>query len=331
MSTANTKLLTNGLSVALALCGVASCDDVENGEFVYDAVEDRSGGGHGNGGPRLNTDVEFAEGTESYQLSLEEVAGPHIGAARVSTQNGMLPLTSLNLTADGELIGRRNKHVFQGADMIGAELEFVNGVSQNEKILHVVDYREGLRDNGEVGHFYELELEIVHHATFPFCSESLSESNEALFLKGIEVDHETLEVTANQLGEVDAHDQAYTACTEGAVGKLALWGFGPQDVGPQQYETGIRAALADYCWDANPQTEAGTEIYLSWDREEIDNIIGSGLAVEAMWGADGTLCIGSPRKANAQYPCGIPTCANSNHDVDDEVLVTFIVDPGIVI
>ncbi len=90
------------------------------------------------------------------------------------------------------------------------------------------------------------------------------------------------------------------SCTSGAAGKCVRIGYRPWASAPDgrslrpYHEACVRMLRADYCGDGTPHTRAGTPV--AWiDRA---GLIGewrgrarSELRVEAVWGADGAVCV----------------------------------------
>jgi hypothetical protein len=106
-------------------------------------------------------------------------------------------------------------------------------------------------------------------------------------------------------------DNTYVACTNGATGKAATWGFYDLAVGEGDwkiFEVAIRMIRADYCYDGVSFTHAGVSMAYEDRWHAADP---SDLPVEAVWGADGLLCRGQGRSLEVPKTCGevaVPAC-----------------------
>lgn len=113
-------------------------------------------------------------------------------------------------------------------------------------------------------------------------------------------------------------DNTYVACTHGATGKAAGWGYYDlaMDLDDLEiFEVAIRMIRADYCYDGVSHTIAGVPLLIedAWavNLQGLDE--GEERAIEAVWGESGLLCRGSGRLAAIPAACGngqakIPTC-----------------------
>jgi|JI9StandDraft_2_1071091.scaffolds.fasta_scaffold51256_1 hypothetical protein len=133
----------------------------------------------------------------------------------------------------------------------------------------------------------------------------------ARLLPGFSLNEATGQVTA-------LADNTYVACTNGATGKAAGWGYYDLAMDLEDleiFEVAIRTIRADYCYDGVSHTVAGVPLLIedAWavnlqgiDEEEERKI-------EAVWGESGLLCRGSGRLEAIPPSCGgekakIPSC-----------------------
>lgn len=118
-------------------------------------------------------------------------------------------------------------------------------------------------------------------------------------------------VTVSSLGVVASSDPHITvACTSGAIGKSALWGY-PSWASPyagmsgiQQLQAASRAIRADYCHDGTSHTVDGTPVQIM---DRYSNAFDDPTeATEAVWGGDGSKCaVVDNRLGSANdYKCG---------------------------
>ena len=132
-------------------------------------------------------------------------------------------------------------------------------------------------------------------------------------------------------GQVEAlADNTYVACTHGATGKAATWGYYDLalDLGDfEPFEVAIRAIRADYCYDGVPHTQTGTPLLI----EDAWGVNAEGLGdpeakLEAVWGETGLLCRGQGRVTAIPKACGkrsIPVCAPGT-TIDSYANATFV-------
>lgn len=109
---------------------------------------------------------------------------------------------------------------------------------------------------------------------------------------------------------VDAEGQLYLACSAGAIGKCARWGYWPQDPATRElHEACTRMVRADYGGDGATATRDGTAIKLC-DRLGILPCDDGHGPLEAAWSRDGAVCVARPRLSDlatleqleARYP-----------------------------
>ena len=111
------------------------------------------------------------------------------------------------------------------------------------------------------------------------------------------------------------------ACAGSAAAKLRLMNYGPQSdfdgeghpASVHQRQATLKMLTADYCGDGTSYTENGTA--LAWENAEgtVQTMTQTG-KVEAVWGADGALCLESTRVAGTSVACSLPTCTSLGLD-----------------
>lgn len=107
------------------------------------------------------------------------------------------------------------------------------------------------------------------------------------------------------------------ACAGSAAAKLKLLGYGPQTkapgastpASPAARQATLKMITADYCGEGESYTENGTPVV--W-RNHAGTVDSSNYhvpgAIEAVWTADGALCLGATRIVDAAVDCDLPTC-----------------------
>ncbi len=145
------------------------------------------------------------------------------------------------------------------------------------------------------------------------CAGSLLEplASAATVLGGETYNNETKEVNAGQTGWFTL------ACAGSAAAKMKLMGYAPQTNFPgtsapstaDARQATLKMITADYCGEGVSYTANGTPVV--WENHEgtVDssNWHTPGV-VEAVWTADGALCLGTPRIAGTEAACTLPTC-----------------------
>jgi hypothetical protein len=106
------------------------------------------------------------------------------------------------------------------------------------------------------------------------------------------------------------------ACAGSAAAKLRLLGYGPQSdfdgegnpASVDQRQATLKMITADYCGDGHSYTANGTP--LQWENAEgTVQPPGATGPREAVWSADGALCLDHPRIAGTAVACDLPSCA----------------------
>lgn len=125
-------------------------------------------------------------------------------------------------------------------------------------------------------------------------------------------------------GVVAAAPRSVTiACVGEAAAKMKLMDFHPggaRGASPAERQATLRMITADYCGTGTSFTQTGTPV--AW-RDNLDTIKpphGEDI-MEALWDADGALCLSTPRfvaREDVAAVCAIPTC-------DDEAIVDGVV------
>jgi hypothetical protein len=111
------------------------------------------------------------------------------------------------------------------------------------------------------------------------------------------------------------------ACAGSAAAKLRLMNYGPQSdfdgkgnpASVEQRQATLKMLTADYCGDGTSYTANRTP--LAW--ENADGTVATKSQtgdLEAVWSADGALCLETTRLADADVGCALPTCKSLGLD-----------------
>lgn len=105
------------------------------------------------------------------------------------------------------------------------------------------------------------------------------------------------------------------ACAGSAAAKLRLMNYGPHSdfdgaghpASLDQRQATLRMITADYCGTGHSYTQNGTA--LNWENASGTVVSPGSLGeVEAVWGANGALCLESPRLGPVEVGCDLPAC-----------------------
>ncbi len=195
-------------------------------------------------------------------------------------------------------------HRLSGTALIGLKLHFmVKGYDnvEHEVVLELIDH---LADP-TAGDFYAITkvdpLSGEHLA--PLCEEDAGGYRLARIYDALSLNGQSGEITYPSVG---IH---HVACSSGSLAKAALFGYPPDParLDTQRFTLANRVVRADYCADGTPYTYPGNlldiEDNFSPGQEgktiaDVYASLGEGEVVEAVWDANGVLCMDTPRASN---------------------------------
>ena len=278
------------LLMLATLCPACAVDDEET-EFRTTAPG--TGGGIGTGIVFNTNMIDDESVSEFLQPMGEEHQGHSLEAVELSNGRAVEEF----VIKDGDIVAYDERgQKYQGAELVGSVWS-IGGVTTWMSALIVAE--RVLIDGWP---HYRFQRGSLWGST---CHDDGS-TVYARMLPGFTLDEATGDVAP-------LADNTYVACTNGATGKAARWGYYDLAVALGDFtpfEVAIRMIRADYCYDGVSYTHPGVEIVVedAWNG-------GSGEgAIEAVWGADGLLCRGSGRTAAVPAKCGdqpaLPTCAS---------------------
>ncbi|MCA9689039.1 MAG: hypothetical protein KC636_05475 [Myxococcales bacterium] len=190
------------------------------------------------------------------------------------------------------------KHMYGGEDVIGLELHFevrYHGGPVYESWVRVVDHAldEG---GGSSFAFHKIDPETGGDIA-PICEIDSNGAKMARVFPNVSIDGVNGTV-------VDLPNRVQVACLAAAPGKTSLYGYLPQ-FGAESYMLANRVVRADYCADGYPYTYPGNtlimydnfrpEVTQVHSKAELEGLLEEGQVLEAIWGPNGILCIGTPR------------------------------------
>lgn len=121
------------------------------------------------------------------------------------------------------------------------------------------------------------------------------------------------------------------ACAGSAAAKMKLMGYAPQSKLPgtntpstvAQRQATLKMITADYCGGGHSYTENGTPVYWTNKYDTVDSADWyTPGEVEAVWTANGALCLDATRIADAEVDCYLPSC--DEFDIDDGEWITNV-------
>ncbi len=142
---------------------------------------------------------------------------------------------------------------------------------------------------------------------------------------------ETYNLTTKQVNE-DMDRWLTIGCAGSAAAKMRLFNYGPQSdfdgegnpATVDQRQATLKMITADYCGNGTSYTANGTPLQFE-DAAGTVPVSGTPGAIEAVWTAEGALCLGATRVANTTVGCSLPSC--SSFDVNDGVWATYVPAP----
>ncbi|MCY0991628.1 ADYC domain-containing protein [Nannocystis sp. ILAH1] len=298
------------LALALSLSAASACDEAIDSEFgALDEVELRPGGFGGTGGVLLNTS---AIGDHPLH-ELDRFGKLHEDVQLVAVYLKIVnkdQITWLKLdevwSEKGQIVGRIKDVYYKDKAFLGSRWDLATyGGGIAKRKMYVDKYRYDAVDGNHKYvfaypkdatygmHFYTKKTQpIKETGMLGACGDINGEGLEAVVYEDLRVDMKD--------GYVDNEkDLINIACLDGGIGKAALWGFRPWDIGYYEFMGAIRTIRADYCGDGDSWTRPGTGIELE-DKWGYHTFADPLLKTEALFGPKGAACVTRPRRAEFQ-------------------------------
>lgn len=166
---------------------------------------------------------------------------------------------------------------------------------------------------------YKLGIRYSSGEVTPVCEEAESIDDDdawAVLLSGERYDWPGKSVIASG---AQGRDWFNIACVGNGLYKTKLMGYDPEPPTASPYTTtaderqaALKMITADYCGTGTSFTASGTA--LQWRNADnwSYNSVGSGAALEALWDADGALCLNEPRLGQDAAAAIAAECAIAN-------------------
>ncbi len=287
--------------VTLSVLVAVGCDPID-GEADDDGPTQLRPGGGGSGGVYLNTNA--IGGTPFSEIDLK--GGKHDGVkldkVLLKKNNGQMLTLDRVYSDDGEIRAVGGGSSYSGMQLVGSQWQltvYVDGVTPTPATITIASA------NKPGGRPWQYTFtHVVNGQVNYLCPADTDGSRASIPIEDLSVDNTTGVMTTR-------NNTLYLACTSGAVGKAAQWGYAPWALGVDDFEATVRAVRADYCGDGVSWTAPGTPVQLK-DVWATNNFATAGAATESLWSDSGAMCLGTPRVAGTVVACAgapVPTCA----------------------
>jgi hypothetical protein len=258
-----------------------------------------------NCGVWLNTSAIGDHAFAALDLKKGKHDGVRLDRVLVKRANGQFVETTKVWAEDGEIKALDASMSYSGMQLLGSkwELTLVDGAVETPAMMWI---SSATMIGGGVWRYNFQHLD-GNGAVANLCEPDNDGSTVAYPLSDVTVNTTTGDFISRQ-------NTLYLACVSGAIGKAVHWGYAPWDIGVPEFEASVRVVRADYCGDGSSFTQAGTSLQLE-DIWGVNSFGSASQATEALWGANGALCLGTPR-LGGQSPitCGgvaLPVCASN--------------------
>jgi hypothetical protein len=195
-------------------------------------------------------------------------------------------------------------HRLSGTALIGLELHFkVKGYDNvpHDVVLELIDH---LADP-MAGDFYAITKvdPVTGEHLAPLCEEDAGGYRLARIYDALSFNTQSGEITYPDAG---IH---HVACSSGSLAKAALFGYPPDPARTDtlRFTLANRVVRADYCADGTPYTYPGNLLDIEdnfspgQEGKTIEDVVaslGADEVLEAVWDANGVLCMNAPRADN---------------------------------
>ncbi|MFZ6178922.1 ADYC domain-containing protein [Nannocystis pusilla] len=282
---------TRAIFILVALVGPA-CAPEDDLEFRTTL----GGGGGSGGGTVFNTHAlekrRFSELTPAHEDSL--------GVALVDVELGDGAGVASFAVVDGALVVKDDRgEKREGAALVGSRWWVGNAFWLPQAPIEIAEVVEV----DGVTHYV-----FVHQGDGGLVKNCVGATDGLVrVLSGVSLDEQTGDLTPSPA-------TTFLACTNGAIGKAAAWGYydlarALDDL--EVFETAVRVVRADYCYDGESHTEAGVPLLVE-DMWGVREPAAPGRPIEAVWGPHGLVCAGEPRQAgHGPIACdgvAVPAC-----------------------
>ena len=164
--------------------------------------------------------------------------------------------------------------------------------------------------------------------THNVCNGDLTDT---LATAAIVLGSETYDLDTKEVNE-NLADWFTIGCAASAVAKTRLFNNGPQSdfdvngnaASVDQRQATLKMITADYCGNGTSYTANSTPLQFE-DAAGTVAVSGTPGPIEAIWTAEGALCLGTTRIPNTSVACSLPSCAG--FDVSDGVWATYVPVP----
>jgi len=297
------------LALALSLSAASACDEALDSDFAADDDIAFRPGGFGSSGLKLNTNAlgdhplhelnrkgEIHENVELVAVYIRTLYKDKVIYLKLEEQ----------WSEKGQLYGRIQGTIYKGKDFVGSRWDInTYGGGIVKRMMTVHSYRYDPADGNHKYvfaypkdatygmHFYTKKYQYIKDSNMlAACANESGEGLEAVVYEDLHVD-----MTSGYVSQKDS--LINIACLDAGIGKAALWGYRPWDIGYYQFMGAIRVIRADYCGDGDSWTRAGTALDVE-DKWGINTFFDPTLKTETLWTPKGAACVTRPRRPEFQ-------------------------------
>ncbi|HEY0137729.1 MAG TPA: ADYC domain-containing protein [Nannocystis sp.] len=325
-------LLVNVCTVSIMGLALTGCDPVEDSEGS-DQVEHRNGWGYTCPTWQCGFNSAEVNGRAIRELNVNGVANS--AGMKIVGFTGPAGLLGYSLAVENdELVAKKTgAPTLRGAQLIGSIILLKEpgllGLSIPITIAassEIDSWATGAPDVPAYAFLYPDLLSLT--GTRNVCNNGL---DELLVSSAVVLGGETYNLT-NKTVNANMNGWFTIACAGSAAAKMRLLNYGPQSnfdgtgqpATVAQRQATLKMLTADYCGNGTSYTANGTPLQYE-DVEGTVTFSGTQGAPEAIWTAQGALCLDTTRIANTSVACNLPSC--SSFDITDGVWATYVPTP----
>ena len=316
----------HGICAAAAFCGLLAACDIDKTLITGDpGVTNPRIGEKGSSCPIWQCGFNAAEvfGSSIHELNLDgqaNSAGLRIMKVLPGPAAAAGGHVQLDVAGDALLLRDAHGGALAGADLVGTRIVLGKKGKPYATVMiashdRVARWAEGAPDADAYGLVYIDGNQIEQNVCTGY--HDSPRTSIALILGG-----ETYDLDAKEV-RPDAERWFSIACAGSAAAKLSLLGYGPQSsaTSPDQRQATLKMITADYCGDGHSYTKNGTPI--QWENVEgTVALTEEPAAIEAVWTAEGALCVDETRISGTGVDCQLPRC--SDFDLSDGEWISYV-------
>lgn len=317
----------HGIGAVLPIWGLLTACDIDSMLITGDAEDTQFRiGEKGSSCPVWRCGFNSAEvfGNPIHELDLDGTpnsAGIQIVAVIPGPKASQGEFTSLEVAGDAFVLRNKKGQTIAGEALVGTEIVLArDGETIASLRIAAFDKVPRWAEKAADAHAYALVYATDDGVTER--SVCGGDAADARVPNALVLGDETYDLTTKEVYEA-AKGIFTIACAGSAAAKLSLLGYGPQSskTSVKQRQATLKMITADYCGDGHSYTQNGTP--LLWENASGSVPLAEDpAAIEAVWTADGALCLDATRIAGIEVGCDLPSC--DAHDLGDGEWMTYV-------